>query len=175
MMTNLKQVILVDRKDNAIGTQEKLKAHQQGQLHRAFSVFVFNSKGELLLQKRAQTKYHSPGLWSNTCCSHPRPGKGIKNEAEKRLQQEMGIKCPLKEVFSFYYKVKLGDLTENEIDHVFLCKFEDAPTPNSNEVEDWKWITIQELNEDISRHPEKYTFWLKKILQRPDLVWRLGF
>jgi len=161
-----KEVILVDKKDNEIGIEEKIKAHRKGKLHRSFSIFLFNKKGELLLQKRAKSKYHSPGLWSNTCCSHPRPGQNLKKEAKRRLKEEMGIECNLKKVFSFYYKVKVGDLIEHEFDHVFLGKFEGNPKPNLKEAEDWKWINPEELKRDIKKNPQKYTEWLKIILDR---------
>ncbi|MBU4298760.1 isopentenyl-diphosphate Delta-isomerase [Patescibacteria group bacterium] len=159
-------VILVDKKDKEIGREEKLKAHQEGKLHRAFSVFIFNKKGELLLQKRAESKYHSGGLWSNACCSHPRPGFGIKEEAKKRLKEEMGIKVDLKETFSFIYKAKVGDLIEHEFDYVFVGKFDGEPKPNKSEVEDWKWLNEKDLRKDIKENPERYTLWLKIILNK---------
>ncbi len=152
---------MVDEKDNQIGTGEKLKAHQDSKLHRAFSIFIFNSKGELLLQKRAKSKYHSGGLWSNTCCSHPRPDQDIKKEAKRRLMEEMGIDCNLKGVFNFIYKANLGTLTEHEFDHVFVGKFDGNPKPNKEEAEDWKWIDMDELRKEIDKNPEKYTPWLK--------------
>ncbi len=159
-------VALVDKKDREIGKEEKIKAHKEGKLHRAFSIFIFNKKGELLLQKRQNGKYHSPGLWSNTCCSHPRPGKDIKEEAERRLKEEMGIKANLKEVFSFIYKAKVGDLIEYEFDHVFFGKFDGKPKPNKKEVKDWKWQNLKDLKEDIKKNPQKYTPWLRIILTK---------
>jgi len=159
-------VALVDKKDREIGKEEKIKAHKEGKLHRAFSIFIFNKKGELLLQKRQTGKYHSPGLWSNTCCSHPRPGKDIKKEAERRLKEEMGIKANLKEVFSFIYKAKVGDLIEYEFDHVFFGKFDGKPKPNKKEVKDWKWQNLKDLKEDIKKNPQKYTPWLRIILTK---------
>jgi len=160
------KVILVDAKDNKIGVEEKLKVHIEGQLHRAFSIFVFNSKKEMLLQKRAKIKYHSPGLWSNTCCSHPRPNKNILDEAKRKLKEEMGVSCDLKEIFSFVYKANFGDLTEYEYDHVFLGKFDGDPRLNKKEAEDWKWINFKELKKDVKENPEKYTYWFKLILDK---------
>jgi len=160
------KVIIVDKKDNQIGIEEKLAAHLKGKLHRAFSVFIFNSKGEMLLQKRAKSKYHSGGLWTNTCCSHPRPNQNLKDEAKKRLKEEMGIECDLKEISSFIYKVNLGNLTEHEFDHLFLGKFDGDPKPNKEEAEDWKWVSPKELRKDVKENPEKYTYWFKIILDR---------
>ena len=161
------KVILVDEKDNEIGIEEKIKVHREGKLHRSFSIFIFNRKGELLIQKRAKSKYHSPGLWSNTCCSHPRPTKNLEDEVKKRLKEEMGIvKCGLKEVFNFIYNVKTGDLIEHEFDHVFLGTFDGKPKPNPKEAEDWKWINKKELKKDIKENPGKYTAWFKIILDK---------
>jgi isopentenyl-diphosphate delta-isomerase len=163
------KVILVDKNDNQIGTEEKLKAHQEGKLHRAFSIFLFNSKGEMLLQKRAKTKYHSGGLWSNTCCSHPRPGKDLLSEVKKRLKEEMGIENgvkDLKELFSFIYKANLGKLTEHEFDYVFVGEFNGTPEPNPEEVEDWKWIKPEELRKDVKGNPQKYTEWFRIVLDK---------
>lgn len=162
----MEKIILVDEKDNEIGTGEKLKVHKDGKLHRAFSIFIFNSKGKLLLQKRAKSKYHSGGLWSNTCCSHPRPNKDSKEEAERRLMEEMGIDCKLKEVFSFVYKTNLGNVTEYEFDHVFVGNFDGNPKLNKEEAEDWKWIDIDELRKEIDNNTEKYTPWLRVILEK---------
>lgn len=165
-MEKIGKVILVNRNDKEIGKEEKIKAHQEGKLHRAFSIFIFNKKGELLLQKRAGAKYHSGGLWSNACCSHPRPGFDIREEAKKRLKEEMGIKTALKEVFSFIYKAKVGDLIEHEFDYVFVGKFDREPKPNENEVEDWKWINGKDLKKEIKENPERYTLWLKIIFKK---------
>jgi len=160
------KVILVDEKDNQTGTEEKLKAHQKALLHRAFSILIFNKKGELLLQKRAKTKYHCPGLWTNACCSHPRPGKNLIEEAKRRLKEEMGFECELKESFDFIYKADLGDLTEYEFDHVLLGEFSDNPSPNEEEVDDWKWISLQDLKKDIKEKPQNYTPWFKIIIEK---------
>jgi isopentenyl-diphosphate delta-isomerase len=159
---NKERVILVDKNDKEIGTEEKIKVHKEGKLHRAFSIFVFNSKGELLLQKRAKSKYHSSGLWTNSCCSHPKLGEHIEKTVHRRLKEEMGFDCELKEIFSFNYKVKFdNNLFENECDHVFMGIFDGKPNPNSEEVDDWKWIDVEELREDIQENPDNYTYWLK--------------
>jgi len=158
-------VILVDENDNEIGVEEKITAHKNAKLHRAFSIFIFNNKNELLLQKRSDEKYHSSGLWSNTCCSHPQPNKNLIEEAEQRLKQEMNINCKLEKRFSFIYKIKFeNSLTENEYDHVFTGRYNDDPEPNKEEVSDWKWISLAKLKKDISINKDKYTFWLKEIM-----------
>lgn len=160
-------VVLVDEKDNEIGTALKLEAHQRGLLHRAFSVFVFNSKGELMLQKRAASKYHSGSLWSNTCCSHPFPGEPVDVAAQRRLQEEMGFTCDLDNSFSFIYKAELdNDLTEHEYDHVFIGHSDMQPRINPDEVEDWKWMSLDELKADMQRYPGKYTMWLKIVFEQ---------
>jgi isopentenyl-diphosphate delta-isomerase len=159
------EVILVNEKDEPIGQEEKIKAHLEAKLHRAFSILVFNKAGEWLLQKRAQSKYHSPGLWTNACCSHPRLGKDILLEAKKRLKEEMGFACPLKEIFTFVYKAKLGELTEYEFDHVFSGIFSGQPRLNKEEAEDWQWIKTQDLEKDIKKNPDRYTFWFKIIFK----------
>lgn len=156
-------IILVNEKDEQTGRDEKLKVHKEGKLHRAFSVFIFNSKGEWLLQKRAQSKYHSPGLWSNACCSHPCYGKDILREAKKRLKEEMGIDSSLKKSFTFSYRVELDNLIENEIDHVFTGNFNGAAKPNKKEAADWKWISSLALKKDIKENPQNYTYWFKMI------------
>ncbi len=156
------KVIIVDALDNEIGLEEKIRAHKLGLLHRAFSVFVFNSKNELLLQKRSLSKYHSPGLWSNTCCSHPVFRGNIKEQAEKRLMHEMGISSNLKEKFSFVYRAELGNgLIEHEFDHVFFGFSDKDPSPNKDEVMAWKWVSLKSLNKDIKLNPGKYTVWIK--------------
>lgn len=159
------KVILVDKEDKKIGEEEKLKAHLEGKLHRAFSILIFNSRGELLIQKRAKTKLHSPGLWSNTCCSHPKPNEEITMAAKRRLKEEVGIETDLKEIFSFIYKAKSGNFIEHEFDHVFFGRFDGSPKINKKEVEDFKWIGLKELKRDVKRYPRKYTFWFKKILK----------
>ncbi len=156
------QVILVDQNDQQIGIAEKMQAHQQGLLHRAFSIFVINSQGQLLLQKRAIAKYHSGGLWTNTCCSHPRPHESILSAGDRRLQEEMGFTCELTEIFSFIYNSPLDHgLIEHEYDHVLLGKFDGEPILNPSEAEEWQWVDLDQLKLALVTHPELYTFWLK--------------
>lgn len=159
------EVILVDENDSQIGTSEKLEAHQTGKLHRAFSIFVFNSNGQLLLQRRARAKYHCGGLWSNTCCSHPNPGEGTEAAAHRRLQEEMGFDCPLETLYAFTYEVTFDNgLTEREYDHVLLGCADIEPRVDSAEVEDWKWVDPLVLREDMKADPEAYTYWLRVAL-----------
>ena len=166
----MERVILVDEKDKEIGTEEKMKAHQNGgRLHRCFSIFIFNSKGQMLLQKRAKTKYHCGGLWTNTCCSHPRPGESLEEAVHRRLKEEMGFDCDLKEDFSFIYKANFGELTEWEFDHVFTGKFDGEPKINPEEVDDFKWINVRVLQEDIKENPTKYTPWFKIAIKKLNL------
>ena len=163
----MSEVILVDENDEEVGTEEKIKTHREGKLHRAFSIFVFNPKGELLLQRRAKIKYHSGGLWTNTCCSHPSPGETLEEAVHRRLKEEMGFDCELEEIFSFTYQVKFdNDLFENEYDHVFIGKFDGEPTPNPEEVDEWKWIDLEELKKDIQENPDSYTYWLKQSIDK---------
>ena len=158
----MEQVILVDELDKPIGLMEKQAAHVDPHLHRACSVFIFNSKGELLMQQRALSKYHSPGLWTNTCCSHPRDGETTMDAASRRLMEEMGMACEMHEVYTFIYKAPVGQgLTEHEFDHVFIGQSDDIPQINHEEVESWKYMRIDELKNDIQRHPEHYTEWFK--------------
>lgn len=160
-------VILVDVSDRQIGVAEKLQAHRDGLLHRAFSIFVLNSQGQLLLQRRAKHKYHSGGLWTNTCCSHPRDRETTVLAAHRRLQEEMGFDCELRELFSFVYRAKLdNDLTEYEFDHVFVGYSDREPILNPEEAEAWKWIDLQTLQADIQQHPESYTYWLRDCCDR---------
>jgi isopentenyl-diphosphate delta-isomerase len=161
------KLILVDKKDKQIGTEFKLKTHKEGRLHRAFSIFVFNEKGELLLQKRSSKKYHSGGLWTNTCCSHPKPGEETTSSAHRRLQEEMGFDCNISEIFSFVYKAKLDHcLTEHEFDHIFIGKFNQDPIINKQEAEDFKWATQKFLTQDIKNNPKTYTYWFQKIYKK---------
>lgn len=158
----MEEVILVDENDKELGTAEKLQAHKEGKLHRCFSAFIFNSEGRLLLQKRAANKYHSAGLWSNTCCSHPRPGELTEAAAHRRLQEELGFDCLLTEAFQFTYKAHFDNgLTEHEFDHVFTGKFDGEVIPNPEEVSDFKWVGMDELKKDIQDNPDTYTYWLK--------------
>ena len=161
------RIILVDENDNEIGAIEKMEAHRLGRLHRAFSIFIFNTRGELLLQRRALSKYHSGGLWSNTCCSHPRIGEQTADAAHRRLREEMGIDCNLEEIFSFLYSVKFtNDLFEHEYDHVMIGECNDVPDLNLEEACDWRWSHMDHLRRDIHSHPDNYTYWLKKSLEK---------
>ena len=162
MSTQEERVILVDEQDRELGSCEKLRAHAEGALHRAFSVFVFDRKGRLLLQKRAGGKYHSGGLWSNTACGHPRPGEETAAAARRRLREEMSFDCELREAFSFLYRAELsGGLVEHEYDHVFVGTFEGSPVPDPSEVEDWDWVTLDELRRRLREEPARYSRWLK--------------
>ena len=159
-------VILVDLDDQEIGVMEKMEAHEKGLLHRAFSVFIFNSEGEILLQKRDSKKYHSGGLWSNTCCSHPRPGENIYEAANRRLDEEMGMKANLLPAFSFIYKAHLDqNLIENELDHIFIGYSNDLPIINISEVENYCYVSPELLTLGIEKHPEEYSAWLKICFQ----------
>ena len=161
------QVILVNEKDEPIGLMGKMEAHEKGLLHRAFSVFVFNSKQEVLLQQRAACKYHSPNLWTNTCCSHPRAGETNQQAGERRLQEEMGLQVPLQEVFSFIYKAPFDNgLTEHEYDHVLIGYSDAQPQINPEEVASWKWLSLEAIKEDILQAPEQYTAWFKIIFEK---------
>ncbi|MFO7923892.1 MAG: isopentenyl-diphosphate Delta-isomerase [Bacteroidales bacterium] len=156
------EVVLVDEKDRETGTMEKIEAHKKGILHRAFSVFVLNSKGMLLLQRRASVKYHSPGLWTNTCCSHPRPGESVKNAALRRLKEEMGITCSLTESFTFIYRAEFDNgLTEHEYDHVLIGVSDSAPDPDPAEVDGYEYADLDLLSHNIEYHPEDYTVWFR--------------
>jgi len=156
------QVLLVDDKDNPIGVMEKMEAHRKGALHRAFSIFIFNSTGELLLQQRASDKYHSGGKWTNTCCSHPRPGEETLDAATRRLQEEMGMSCDLTYGFQFYYKAEFDNgLIEHEIDHVFFGLSDSIPVLNPSEVQNYQYKSLIDLKKDIQESPEKFTPWFK--------------
>jgi isopentenyl-diphosphate delta-isomerase len=162
-------VILVDEKDNTIGTMEKMEAHKKGLLHRAFSVLLFNSNGELLIQKRSSSKYHSAGLWTNTCCSHPRLDEKIEDAIQRKLMQEMGIDAQPVFAYKFTYRIDLENgLTENELDHVFIGTYDGEPEINKDEVEDWKFISLTDLHRIIKTNPEQFTFWFKLITSDPE-------
>lgn len=155
-------VVLVDELDNKVGLMEKMEAHINPTLHRAFSIFIFNSKNEMLLQQRALSKYHTPGLWTNTCCSHPRDGESLHDATKRRLQEEMGMQCELKEVFSFIYKADvMQGLVEHEFDHVFIGTSDDIPIINKDEVESFRYDTVENIKADIERNPQNYTAWFK--------------
>ena len=161
------QVILVDENDNQIGLMPKMEAHEKAVLHRAFSVFVFNDKNELMLQQRAMHKYHSPGLWTNTCCSHQRNGETNLEAGKRRLQEEMGFVTDLKESTSFIYKASFDNgLTEHEYDHVMIGEYNNVPKINKDEVADWKWMSLEEVKVDMALHPKLYTAWFKIIFEK---------
>jgi isopentenyl-diphosphate delta-isomerase len=161
------KVILVDEFDNPVGLMPKIEAHEKGLLHRAFSVFILNSKGELMLQQRALHKYHSPGLWTNTCCSHQRDGESNLEAGKRRLMEEMGFTTSLNEVLSFIYKAPFDNgLTEHEFDHVLIGRFENEPSINPNEVASWKWMNMEDIKKDLLINPEMYTAWFKIIFER---------
>ncbi|WP_040278950.1 isopentenyl-diphosphate Delta-isomerase [Psychroserpens damuponensis] len=160
-------VILVNENDEQIGTMPKLEAHEKALLHRAFSVFVFNDQNELMLQQRAKHKYHSPLLWTNTCCSHQREGESNLEAGKRRLMEEMGFVVDLEETISFIYKAPFENgLTEHEFDHVMIGHFNDEPVINVDEVEAWKWMPIEQVKLDIHEHPERYTAWFKIIFDK---------
>jgi isopentenyl-diphosphate delta-isomerase len=158
-------VILVDELDNEIGTMPKLEAHQKNQLHRAFSVFIWNSKNEMLLQKRASGKYHSPNLWTNACCSHPRQNESTIDAAHRRLQEEIGITTKLTHSFQFIYQVAFeNNLFENELDHVFIGKYNATPVLNLDEVSEYRWVRMEDLQKEIEQAPSTFTYWFKYII-----------
>ena len=160
-------VILVTPEDEEIGIMPKMEAHEKAALHRAFSVFVMNSENELLLQKRAEHKYHSPGLWTNTCCSHQRRGESNVAAGKRRLQEEMGIQSELKELFSFIYKAPFDNgLTEYELDHVLLGQFDGTPQLNPEEAADWKWLSLEAVQKELKQNGTDYTAWFRIIFDR---------
>ncbi len=163
----MEYVILVDEKDGEIGTMEKMAAHSSGSLHRAISIFVFNQQRELLIHRRASGKYHSAGLWTNTCCSHPRPGEKSEDAAKRRLREEMGFTCDLRFSFSILYNARLENgLIEHEFDHVFTGSWDGIPDPDPAEVSDWKFVSMSFIREEIEKHPETYTAWFRLILPK---------
>ncbi len=158
----MEKVILVDENDKPIGTMEKMEAHEKGILHRAFSVFVFNEKNELMLQQRAFSKYHSPGLWTNTCCSHPREGEKTLDAAHRRMIEEMGFDCGFEEAFDFIYNSDVGQgLTEHELDHVFIGHSNQRPKTNPEEVNDWKYMPMDSIRAEMKSSPENFTVWFR--------------
>ena len=164
-MNNL--VLLVNENDEPIGGEDKLIAHQKGKLHRAFSIIILNNKGRMLIQRRANGKYHSGGLWSNACCSHPSPTEEINLAVHKRLQEELCFDCKLKKIFIFHYKKEVGNkLIENEIDHVFIGRYDGYVKINRKEAEAYRWIKMEELIDEIKEKPEKYTVWFKIIMDK---------
>ncbi len=162
-----KRIILVNEKDEVIGDEEKLKAHLAGLLHRCISIFIFNSKGEMLLQKRAKSKYHSGGLWTNAVCGHQNPGEENDPAAHRCLKEEMGFDCSMKEIFTFTYQADLDHgIREHEFDHVFLGVFDGEVKPNPEEAEDFKWVSAEWLREDVKKNPDNYTYWFKLVFER---------
>ncbi len=160
-------ILLVDEEDRELGYEEKLKVHEKALLHRAFSIFIFNTKGELLLQKREKSKYHSPGLWTNTCCSHQRKGENLMEAIHRRLKEEMGFDTELKEKFTFIYRAEFHNgLTEYELDHVFTGAYEGPIKLNPIEVEEYRWISLEELKKELQEIPEAYTYWFKASIDR---------
>ena len=158
------QVILVNEQDEPIGLMNKMEAHEKAVLHRAFSVFILNDKNEVMLQQRAHHKYHSPLLWTNTCCSHQRAGETNTEAGKRRLFEEMGFQTELKELFHFIYKAPFDNgLTEHELDHVMIGYYNEAPIINPDEVESWKWLTIEAIKDDMIENPDAYTVWFKII------------
>jgi isopentenyl-diphosphate Delta-isomerase len=170
----VEQVVLVDPEDRDLGVMEKQRAHAEGLLHRAVSVFVFDDQGRLLLQRRAEPKYHSAGEWTNTCCSHPRPGEPAEAAAHRRLREEMGFDCPLVPAFRFTYRAEVGGgLVEHELDHVFVGRWSGDPQPDPAEADDWRWLSLAGAARDAAEHPERYTAWFRLIASDPALRARL--
>lgn len=162
MNSHEEMVVLVNEKDEPLGIMEKIEAHRKAALHRAFSVFIFNEKGEMLLQKRAAKKYHSGGLWTNACCSHPRPGEETVDAAQRRLFQEMGFTTSLKKIFDFIYKAEVDNgLTEFELDHVLAGEFNGAISPDPEEVSNFCYKSLQDIRQSLRSHPQKYTAWFQ--------------
>jgi isopentenyl-diphosphate Delta-isomerase len=163
----MERVVLVDEADRAIGTEDKMAAHQAGLLHRAFSILVFNRSGELLLQRRSRTKYHSGGQWSNACCGHPRPGEPLHSGAHRRLREEMGFDCELRRLSVLRYSARLDHgLVENEIDHVLTGQYQGDPDPDPEEAEAWRWVDPAWLRTRIAARPGEFTIWFRLILDR---------
>lgn len=161
------KVILVNEKDEPVGLMGKMEAHEKALLHRAFSVFVFNDKNELMIQQRALGKYHSPGLWANTCCSHQREGETNIEAGKRRLQEEMGFTTELRDSISFIYKAPFDNgLTEHEFDHILIGEYNEEPKINPDEVHDWKWISLEAIKQDIQANPSNYTEWFKIIFDK---------
>lgn len=161
------EVVLIDDRDETIGTLDKMEAHRQALLHRAVSVFLFNKRGEWLLQRRHSLKYHSGGLWSNTCCTHPYPGESHREAARRRLREEMGLACPIHPIFRFLYRAPLGNgLTEHELDTVFIGFTDDTPAVDPVEVEAWIYLPSDRLHRHLDTHPDEYTVWFREIYRK---------
>ncbi|MCF8368152.1 MAG: isopentenyl-diphosphate Delta-isomerase [Bacteroidales bacterium] len=175
-MSDKEYVILVDENDKEIGIKEKMEAHLHPELHRAFSVFIFNENDELMLQQRALSKYHSPGLWTNTCCSHPRQGEKTNDAAHRRMMEEMGFDCDFEKAFHFTYRADVGDgLIEHEFDHVFIGRSEAKPTINPDEVHDWKYMGMEEIKKDMQKNPGNYTVWFRIAFEEVDHYLKTNF
>ena len=163
----IEYVQLVDEQDNDLGIMEKLAAHEQAKLHRALSVFVFNTKGAMLLQQRAIDKYHSGGLWTNTCCTHPMPKEPVSVAAQRRLQEEMGLHCALQHQFTFLYQADMGNgLVEHEFDHIFFGESDTLPQPNPDEVMDYVYMSFEDIKAKMLKEPEQFTAWFKLIIDK---------
>jgi len=163
----MEEVVLVDENDNVVGQMEKMEAHKKGLLHRAFSVFIFNGEKKLLLQQRAFSKYHSPGLWTNTCCSHPRASESLEDAVQRRLHEEMGMHCKVKKMFHFIYKADVANgFTEHELDHVFFGYSDRAPIINPDEVNSWKYMKMEDIRDDMKTNPESYTVWFRIVFHK---------
>ena len=166
----MEYVILVDESDHEIGTMEKMEAHRQGRLHRAFSILLFNAKRELLLQRRSINKYHSGGLWTNTCCSHPRPAEGIEQTVRRKLRHEMGVDAHPEFAYKFLYRANLDhNLIEYELDHVFVGHLEGTPKINREEVDEWRLATLKQVRKDMDKRPQEFTYWFRLIAYHPEL------
>lgn len=163
-------ILTVDGQDREAGYMEKMEVHKKGVLHRAFSVMIFNHMGNVLLQKRAKKKYHSPGLWTNSCCSHQRAGETLAEAVSRRIREELGITCDCQEAFQFKYRVEFDNgLVEHEIDHVFIGHYDGKVYPNEDEVEEICWIPLDKLRVAIDEHPEAFTYWLKILMKQPEM------
>ncbi len=162
-----KQVILVDEQDRELGVADKLSVHRAGELHRAFSIFIFNHNGEMLLQKRSPKKYHSGRLWSNACCSHPEPGETLAAATARRLEEELGIKCALTKAFDFIYQARVNnELIEHEFDHVYVGRYEGEVSANPDEVANYRWINAEALKSELLRNPQDFTIWFKIVMEK---------
>ncbi|GGH28662.1 isopentenyl-diphosphate Delta-isomerase [Sphingobacterium alkalisoli] len=161
------RVVLVDERDVALCVMDKMEAHRLGLLHRAFSVFIFNREGDMLIHQRADSKYHGGGLWTNACCSHPQWDEDITESAVERLRYEMGLVCPLEKSFSFIYKIPVENkLIEHEYDHVFVGYTDDEPDPNPTEIQNYRWVSLMELEREVSERPQDFTYWFKMALEQ---------
>ena len=172
----MQQVVLVDENDNEIGVMEKMAAHESGSLHRAFSVFIFNSRGELLLQQRSEKKYHGALLWSNTCCSHPAPGERTEKAAIRRLKEELGFETPVNKIFDFVYRSPVENgLIEHEFDHVFAGEYEDVIVPDPAEVASFRYASMIEIEVELKKNPQRFSTWLFIVFPRIKEWWSIHY